>query len=149
MTCWLCFFITAWNPCLGWTWIWYEHHICWYFKNVILQYVINTLFSLSYINIAWTLCPKYAMKVVENLEFESFCLLLEAANAYAILVYAKTESIKTKWAIISRGLVDLGFCYGNWLEFIICCSDWSSWTHIWNVDTVDLHPLLYLCIQPW
>jgi len=34
-------------------------------------------------------------------------------------------------------------------EFINCCSDWSSWAHIWNLDIVDLHPLLYLCIQPW
>lgn len=40
--------------------------------------------------------PKYAVKCVENLEFESFFLLLEEANACAILVYAKTELIKTK-----------------------------------------------------
>lgn len=34
-------------------------------------------------------------------------------------------------------------------SFCCNCSEWSSWTYIWSMDTLDMHSLLSLCIQPW
>jgi len=32
--------------------------------------------------------------------------------------------------------------------YYLFCSEWSSWTYIRSMDTLDLHSLLSLCIQP-